>query len=155
MTGEQRPRVSTSWTFSIRSCSFRCAGIFLAFFIHGLGCFLPWNLLFHSYEVSQSGADPPIKRKIPIICVQLTSEIFLWDGWMELRMKSSLFFCAIESCEFEKNWSISMKFQYFSCCKIFGDDAELYRQHFLSFCALAALLAALVATGTSLFIGFQ
>ena len=46
-------------------------------------------------------------------------------------------------------------FQYFVCCKFLGDDSDLYRQHFLSFCALAALLAALVSTGFGLFISFQ
>ena len=49
----------------------------------------------------------------------------------------------------------SSHFQYFVCCKFLGDDSDLYRQHFLSFCALAALLAALVSTGFGLFIGFQ
>ncbi|CAF4329626.1 unnamed protein product [Rotaria sp. Silwood2] len=85
--------VITSDTFD-RVPSDRCFCVFLAFVIHGLGCFLPWNLLFHSYE-------------------------------------------------------------YFVCCKFLGDDSDIYRQYFLSFCALAALLAALVSTGIGLFIGFH
>lgn len=85
--------VLTSDTFD-RVPTDRCFGVFFAFVIHGIGCFLPWNLLFHSYE-------------------------------------------------------------YFVCCKFLGDDTEVYRQHFLSFCALAALLAALVSTGIGLFIGFH
>ncbi|CAF4975403.1 unnamed protein product, partial [Rotaria sp. Silwood1] len=44
---------------------------------------------------------------------------------------------------------------YFVCCKFLGDDSDIYRQYFLSFCALAALLAALVSTGIGLFIGFH
>ncbi|CAF1094829.1 unnamed protein product [Adineta ricciae] len=85
--------VITSDTFD-RVPNDRCFIVFLSFLIHGLGCFLPWNLLFHSYE-------------------------------------------------------------YFVCCKFLGDDSDVYRQHFLSFCALAALLAALVTTGIGLFIGFH
>lgn len=42
-----------SYDFIIRLFDDRCFGVFFAFVIHGLGCFLPWNLLFHSYEVSQ------------------------------------------------------------------------------------------------------
>ncbi|CAF1231957.1 unnamed protein product [Rotaria magnacalcarata] len=85
--------VITTDTFC-RVPSDRCFGIFFAFVLHGLGCFLPWNLLFHSYE-------------------------------------------------------------YFVCCKFLDDDSDIYRQYFLSFCALAALLAALVSTGIGLFIGFH
>ncbi|UJR34137.1 hypothetical protein I4U23_021544 [Adineta vaga] len=85
--------VITSDTFD-RVPKDRCFIVFLSFIIHGLGCFLPWNLLFHSYD-------------------------------------------------------------YFICCKFLGDDSDIYRQHFLSFCALAALLAALVTTGIGLFIGFH
>ncbi|CAF0732431.1 unnamed protein product [Adineta steineri] len=85
--------VITSDTFD-RVPKDRCFIVYISFIIHGLGCFLPWNLLFHSYE-------------------------------------------------------------YFICCKFLGDDSDIYRQHFLSFCALAAILAALVTTGIGLFIGFH
>ena len=37
----------------------RCFGMFWAVVLHGIGCFLPWNLLFHSYEVNAVRVNRP------------------------------------------------------------------------------------------------
>ncbi|CAF0863320.1 unnamed protein product [Didymodactylos carnosus] len=44
--------------------------------------------------------------------------------------------------------------KYFICCRFISDESSIYRRHFLSFCAFSTLLAACVATGVGLFLGF-